>query len=188
MILAHGFLRNATTMQHLATALADHGVETICPNLRHSRPWAGHADENALDLVALRKALGWERVIYAGFSAGGLSAVLAAAEDPAACEALLLLDPVDHESAGLRAAGNIRAPALALLAEPGPGNANGNAVPMLDAIAYCQTVRIPGASHCDFEAKPPAACYFLTRGNMIPQRIHDVHAGMVDAAKRLLDD
>ena len=187
MILAHGFLRDATTMEHLAKALARHGVETLCPNLRRSRPWDGKADDNARDLIALRKSLGWDRVIYAGYSAGGLSALLAAAHDPSACEGLLLFDPVDRASAGLRVANQIHAPVVALLAEPGPGNARGNAGPVLAALAHCQRVLIPGASHCDFEANPAAACYLMTGDKINPDRVREVHARMLTAAKRLLD-
>jgi len=103
LILAHGFLRSPQTMRHLADSFAKAGIETACIALRRSRPWSGDHVENALDMIALRESLGWKIVTYAGFSAGGLSALIAASEDPA-CKKLLLLDPVDHAFLGKDAA------------------------------------------------------------------------------------
>ncbi len=88
-------------------------------------------------------------VVYAGFSAGGLAALLAAAEDPGAV-AYLGLDAVD--SGGLAAgATRLALPALFLMAEPGACNADGNMRATAAAIASSRTVRIPNATHCDFE-------------------------------------
>jgi pimeloyl-ACP methyl ester carboxylesterase len=95
LILAHGFLRSPQTMDHLAESFAKNGVQTACIQLKRSTPWNGNHAGNARDMVALRQSLGWKNVTYAGFSAGGLSALIAASKDKA-CTKLLLFDPVDQ--------------------------------------------------------------------------------------------
>lgn len=161
VILAHGFLRSPRTMHHLAELLAGNGIQSACIDLRHSRPWAGNHDRNARDMIALRQALGWENAAYGGFSAGGLSALLAAAEDPG-CGGLLLLDPVDQGGLGVAAARQVRVPVLAILGRPGPGNAWRNAAPMLAAIPTVRIIEIPAATHCDFEGQPSILCHLFT--------------------------
>jgi pimeloyl-ACP methyl ester carboxylesterase len=185
VILAHGFLRSPQTLDHLAKTLADQNIETACLALRRSRPWAGNHAENARDLIALRESLGWNDVAYAGFSAGGLSALLAAAEDPG-CHRLLLLDPVDHRALGTQAAPRIRIPTLAILGAPGPGNANRNAAAMLAAIPGGRIIEIPQASHCDFEARPSKLCLRLTGANPDPARTAAVHATLIRESSRFL--
>lgn len=185
VILAHGFLRDAATMEYLAKALAEDGIESARIELKRSKPWAGDHAENARDMIALREALGWKEVAYAGFSAGGLSALIAASED-AACGKLLLLDPVDHRGLGMDAASQVRVPALALLGKPGPGNANRNAAAMLAAIPGCRIVELPGATHCDFESKPSALCHFLTGSEPDAVRTAAVHESVISESSRFL--
>jgi pimeloyl-ACP methyl ester carboxylesterase len=174
VILAHGFLRSPQTMHHLADSFAKNGVQTACIKLKRSTPLNCNHAENARDMIALREALGWKSVTYAGFSAGGLSALLAAAEDQA-CTKLLLFDPVDQGTLGRDAAPKIRIPTLAILGKPGPGNANRNATPMLECIANHRIHPIPEATHCDFEASPSALCHRLTGSLPDPARTATVH-------------
>lgn len=178
VILAHGFLRTPTTMEHLAKAFAEHGIETACIKLRRSKPWSGNHMENARDMIALRKELGWGKVTYAGFSAGGLSALLAATEDTA-CVKLLLLDPVDHGTLGVEAAPEVRIPALSILGLPGAGNAHRNATEMLGALPSGETIELAEATHCDFEATPSALCQLLTGSKSDPDRTASVHASII---------
>ena len=185
VILAHGFLRNAETMEHLAKSLAEDGIETACISLKRSTPLNGNHAENARDMIALREALGWKNVAYAGFSAGGLSALLASSQDPA-CVKLVLLDPVDHKSLGIEAASQVRVPTLAMLGKPGPGNANRNASAMLAAIPHCRLVEVPNASHCDFEAQPSTLCHFLTGSKPDATRTASVHEAIFSESSRFL--
>jgi len=93
-------------------------------------------------------------VIYAGFSAGGLSALLAMDSDPRAV-AYLGLDPVD--SGGLAGgAQNIEAPSLFLFGEPSSCNAASNMEQFLPPTAVA--LRIPYATHCDFQNPYDMAC------------------------------
>lgn len=185
VILAHGFLRNADTMEHLAKSLAADGIETACISLKRSTPLNGNHAENARDMIALREALGWKNVAYAGFSAGGLSALLATSQDPA-CVKLVLLDPVDHKSLGFEAASQASVPTLAMLGKPGPGNANRNAAAMLAAIPHCRIIEVPDASHCDFEAKPSALCHFFTGSKPDATRTTAVHGSISSESSRFL--
>jgi pimeloyl-ACP methyl ester carboxylesterase len=186
VILAHGFLRSPQTMDHLAKAFAKNGIETACIKLKRSTPWNGNHAGNACDMIALRESLGWKNVTYAGFSAGGLSALIAASSDPA-CRKLLLLDPVDHASLGKEAAAKIRIPALAFLGKPGPGNANRNATAMLAVISGCRIIEIPEATHCDFEARPSAPCHFLTGSKPDASRTAAVHETVIAESSRFLN-
>jgi pimeloyl-ACP methyl ester carboxylesterase len=186
VIIAHGFLRNAETMDHLAKALAADGIETACIALKRSKPWAGDHAENARDMIALREALGWKNASYAGFSAGGLSALAAASGDPA-CRCLVLLDPVDHKSLGLEAARKVRVPTLAILGQPGSGNANRNAAAMLAAIPGCRIIELPDATHCDFEARPSALCHFFTGSKPDASRTAAVHEAIFSESSRFLN-
>lgn len=177
VILAHGFLRSPQTMGHLAKAFAASGIETVCIKLKRSTPWNGNHAGNARDMIALRHSLGWKNVTYAGFSAGGLSALIAASED-VACKQLLLFDPVDQDSLGKDAATKIRIPTLAMLGQSGPGNAHRNASAMLAAIDGCRIVEIPNASHCDFEARPSLLCHRLTGSKPDAARTATVHEAL----------
>ena len=91
----------------LARHIATWGLDVATLDFRHSRLWAGHHDQNAADMVALVRHLNAKRVIYAGFSAGGLSALLAAASDPASI-GYLGLDTVDDGSGAKAALGDAR--------------------------------------------------------------------------------
>lgn len=178
-ILSPGFFRGPETMGHLAAALAAEGIETVVIAPRRSRPWAGNHAENARDMIALREALGWEQVTYAGFSAGALSALLAASEDPA-CAKLLMLDPVESGTVGLAAAPRVRVPALALLGKPGPANAWRNSTPMLQEIPQVKTIEFPEARHFDFEARPSrpsrpsCSAFAITRSDSVRERLFGV--------------
>lgn len=172
VILAPGFLRSPETMDHLAHALAQGGVEVAAIDLKRSKPWAGNHDENARDMTALREALGWDRVAYAGFSAGGLSALLAAAGDKA-CDGLLMLDPVDNASLGLRAAPQVRVPSLAILGQPGPDNAWRNGAAMLAEIPKLKIIEMPEARHPDFETRTAFPLRAASHVDLTHQRIND---------------
>ena len=102
----------------------------ICPRKRVTEVWHPQgrvvpaADQVAPeskvelghDMAQLAATLGSVHPIFAGHSAGGLSAFLAAADTPAAL-GVLGLDPVDASDAGSSAASDIDGPAYAILGE-----------------------------------------------------------------------
>jgi hypothetical protein len=160
VVLGHGFLRDRSRMAGLAEHLASWGLEVVTVDFRHSRPWAGHHDKNAQDMVALAHHLGARQVIYSGFSAGGLSALLAAAADPAAI-GYLGLDMVDDGTGAMAAAG-LRFPLHGLVAPPSACNAHGNGLKVFAASAKpSRVVQVADASHCHFEFPMDGRCWLI---------------------------
>ena len=158
VVMAHGFLRSLDNMRGWAEHLASHGVATAVVSFCNSTPFAGRHDRNAVDLRAVVDAVrpAGGAVLYAGFSAGGLAALLAAADDPHAV-ALLALDAVDSGGlAGL--AGGLTVPALFLAAEPSPCNAQGNMLPLAAGLPAAHIVPVPNATHCHFEDPYAVPC------------------------------
>jgi pimeloyl-ACP methyl ester carboxylesterase len=152
VVLGHGFMSDLASMRGWAEQWASHGVQTAVVSFCNSSWVSGRHDRNAADMIAVADLLLDSRgprgaVIYAGFSAGGLSALLAMDSDPRAV-AYLGLDPVD--SGGLAmGARNIEAPSLFLFGEPSSCNAANNMEQFLPRTAVA--FRIPYATHCDFQ-------------------------------------
>ncbi len=157
VILAHGFLRDQRRMQGLATALANAGYPVATLNFRHGSPISGGHVNNSQDMVALGRHLQADRVIHAGFSAGGLAALLAARQDKNTI-GLLTLDLVDSRELGRTAADGLELPVVALAGAPTNCNAYDNASPAYDLIRHLSLTRIPQASHCDFESPSDWLC------------------------------
>ncbi len=161
VVLAHGFLRSLASMRGWAEHLASHGVPTAVVGFCNSTPFDGRHDRNAADLRAVADAVRAPGggVLYAGFSAGGLAALLAASDDAGAVT-LLGLDAVDSGRGGRPGGGGqglaagatgLAIPALFLAAEPSSCNADGNLLPVAERIASATIVRVPNATHCHFE-------------------------------------
>ncbi len=158
-VVAHGFLANKDRMAHWAVSLASQGFLVAVP----TNPTFANDDRNTealVGLVELGCAGRWPvsvradgRVALIGFSRGGYETILAAAQLGQVVGAWVGLDPVDRNGKGRAAAAKVHAPGLALLADPAPLNANGNARGMLSAYAgSLEVVRVPGAGHLDAES------------------------------------
>lgn len=159
VVLGHGFMSDLTRMRGWAEQWASHGVRTAVVSFCNSTWVSGRHDRNAADMIAVADSLLDSQgarggVIYAGFSAGGLSALLALDSDPRAV-AYLGLDPVDSGSFA-RGAQNIEAPSLFLFGEPSSCNAASNMEQFLPRTAVA--FRIPYATHCDFQNPYDMAC------------------------------
>lgn len=154
VVLTHGFSRTKENMAGLAELLASHGLPVITPDLCHLSFLDTDHPQNGRDLQALAAETGAARVIYAGFSAGGLASVLAASEDPAAI-GVVGLDPVDAGGLGLDAVAGLDVPLWAVFGTPGDCNSDGNG---LDWVADDQRLRISEAEHCDFESPTDRLC------------------------------
>jgi pimeloyl-ACP methyl ester carboxylesterase len=162
VLVAHGFLRDASTMRGWARHLASHGLRTVAVSFCNSTPFAGRHDRNALDLRGVADAVRAPqggRVAYVGFSAGGLAALLAAADDDGAV-AYLGLDAVDSGALAARAAA-WSGPRLFLAGEPSACNADGAMLAVAAVIERARVVRIPNATHCHFEDPYAPACELL---------------------------
>jgi dienelactone hydrolase len=156
VIIAHGFRRHRRHMSGWGRHLANEGFVVAIPDL------PTHSDhvQNGHFVYELEAYLGTEepwkwridptRVGYLGFSAGGLSSLLAAARSPAVV-IWIGLDPVDRDGMGVKTAPMVRARTVVLTAEPSPCNAQGNAHNMIAALSYPEHHRVPGAVHVDAE-------------------------------------
>lgn len=159
VLIAHGTLRNSAHMEGWARAIAERaGLPTVALDQCSGSMAGGRPADDAADLVALRKHLGFAEAIYVGVSAGGLAALTAASLDAAATRGLLLLDPVNAGGQARRAAGRVHAPVAALVARPQTCNAWRNIDPALRALSDATIVDLGRASHCDFEWPTDTFC------------------------------
>ncbi len=191
-ILSHGFTRRRRTLAGHAQALADAGVLTLTPDLPCTFDFRCNARALAALVGALRAGGTFgapvERVMLVGFSAGGLSSLLAA--HTAGVVGYVGLDPFDRtlpdeaERLGLAAATRLRTEALLLRAPPSRCNAEAVAAPWATALpALWRDELIAGASHCDFESPTDWMCR-LACGDTDPARQQRVRQGLLEAASR----
>jgi dienelactone hydrolase len=131
-----------------------------------------------------------QRIMLVGFSAGGLSSLLAA--DTPGVVGFVGLDPFDRvlsnetERAGITASRRLTTEALLLRAPASSCNAKAVAAPWGSEMkALWRDELITGASHCDFEAPSDWKCR-LACGDTDPARQLQVRQGLLDAAARWL--
>ena len=160
VVLAHGFLRNLSNMRGWARLWASRGVPTVIVSFCNSTLFAGNHDRNAEDLRAVAARLHDGPILYAGFSAGALAAIIAASRDPHAA-AYLGLDPADRDGLAAPAASRLSMPALVLLGEPSSCNSEGNIVPAVAAEQGIGIARVLRTVHCMFEDPSDGACNAL---------------------------
>ena len=155
VIVAHGFWRSRGNMAGWGRHLAGQGFLTVVPGLP---AWADHerngraVSELIGAVIATPPApIDQARIGVIGFSAGGLSTLLAAANDDR-IKVWVGLDPVDRDSKGAQAAPRVKASAVILRAGPSRCNANGNASGIERGFAGRATVIVvAGATHTDLE-------------------------------------
>lgn len=191
-IHSHGFTRSRRTLAGHAQALAASGVLTLTPDLPCTFDFRCNARALAA-MVGLLRAGGSfgapvERVMLVGFSAGGLSSLLAA--DTPGVVGYVGLDPFDRtmpgeaERLGQAAARQLRTEALLLRAPPSRCNAEAVAAPWATALqTLWRDELIAGASHCDFESPSDWMCR-LACGDTEPKRQQRVRQGLMEAAAR----
>jgi dienelactone hydrolase len=193
-ILTHGFTRSRATMGEHAQALAARGVLAITPDMPCTFDFRCNASAIAEMVSLLRNTTTFgssnQRVMLVGFSAGGLSSLLAA--DTPGVVGFVGLDPFDRvltnetERAGITASRKLTTEALILRAPASRCNANAVAAPWGSELkALWRDELIAGASHCDFEAPSDWKCR-LACGDTNPARQLQVRNGILDAAARWL--
>ncbi|MFZ4119027.1 MAG: alpha/beta fold hydrolase [Polynucleobacter sp.] len=193
-ILTHGFTRSRTTMGEHAQALAARGVLAITPDMPCTFDFRCNASAIAglVNLLRNTETLGGssQRVMLVGFSAGGLSSLLAA--DTPGVVGFVGLDSFDRilpnetERAGITASRRLTTEALLLRAPASRCNAQAVAAPWGSEMkALWRDELIAGASHCDFEAPTDWKCRWAC-GDTDPARQLQVRQGILDAAARWL--
>jgi len=184
LILAHGFVRSQINMAGWASHLASWGVQVTTPDLCHSSFTDADHAANADELRALNDAIGAGPVIYAGQSAGGLSALIAAAEDDDAL-AGIGLDATDSDGLGVERVSGAAVPLLGLVGEPSDCNADSNGIAIYSAAAQATAFRVVESDHCDFEDETDVLCTALCQGDntqFSEEEIHEVILGMLTSA------
>jgi dienelactone hydrolase len=193
-ILTHGFTRSRTTMGEHAQALAARGVLAITPDMPCTFDFRCNASAITEMVSLLRNTTTFgssnQRVMLVGFSAGGLSSLLAA--DTPGVVGFVGLDPFDRvlsnetERAGITASRKLTTEALLLRAPASSCNAKAVAAPWgTELKALWRDDLIAGASHCDFEAPSDWKCRWAC-GDTDPARQLQVRQGILDAAARWL--
>ena len=158
VVVAHGFTRSKRYMAGWGADLAARGMVVAVL----TQPYLAKHRRNAepiADLAELGRAGGWPvaargngKLALVGYSMGGLTTLLAAEKMAKPIDAWVGLDPVDFDARGVEAAARLRAPGLALLAEPAAFNRDGNALAMLKRYGgELQVLKVVGASHMDAE-------------------------------------
>ena len=191
VLLAHGFARSRSTLVVLARELAGAGFAVVVPDLPHL---ADHT-ANARFLQALSEvieqssnpalSLGAQRIIFAGFSAGGGATLVAAASRGHAL-GWIGLDPVDQAKAAAAAAPRMSALAFVIRAPASACNAESNFAPALALLPELALDRVePGASHCDFESPTDAVCAVVC-GAASAERQATIRSAVVAAARKMV--
>lgn len=194
VILSHGFTRSRTTLGGHAAAIAEAGALALTPDMPYTFDFRRNA-QGLSELVARLRAGGpfgapVQRVVLVGFSAGGLSSLLAAATPGVV--GYVGLDPFDRElrdtggALGRDFAPGLSTQAILLRAPPSRCNAMAVAAPWGALLPGLRSDRvIEGASHCDFESPTDWMCR-LACGETDPQRQDAVRAGLLEAVARWL--
>lgn len=186
VILAHGFLRAKEQMDGTARALARSGIATATIDFCNARPWNGRHLQNGRDMVRLARKLKADPVVYAGFSAGALAALVAGHRDPKST-GVIALDLVDQGGLGLRLAKELDIPLIALMGEPSACNAQGNGLPVVAASPRGRVETVAGAGHCDFESPTNWLCNLICgRSERAPTIRQGIIQDVVSAAETLL--
>lgn len=164
VLLGHGFLRDQDKLIGLGRALANAGHRAVTLDFCNMRPWNGHHARNGADLRALAGRLADGPLVYAGFSAGALAAVLAASADRRADDdgpvtlGVVTLDLVDQAGLAENALRTLDVPLVALQGPPSGCNAYGNGQAVIDRYPNARLEKLPGASHCEFESPTGPLC------------------------------
>ncbi len=157
VVLGHGFSRSQANMRGVALHYASWGIDVATLDFAYSRPWNTDHTRNGRDMAALARLLTRGPVIYAGYSAGGLSAMIAAGRDEGA-RAVLGLDLVDSGSTAASLASKLSIPVFGILGESQSCNANGNGLAVFSAAPGGRAVRVREAGHCHFESPTDWLC------------------------------
>jgi hypothetical protein len=188
VILAHGFTRTRATFAGHAAMLAHAGYWAIVPDL----PFLLDSRDNAVALRDLIRRLQQgaagaplDRFVLVGFSAGGLSALLAA--DAPGVVGYVGLDPFDRPNGvGLEAARKLAVPAFLLRGPSAACNAYSIAEPWVKALPHLvQDQQFAAASHCDFESPTDGLCTFVC-GDTKPQNQSAVSVFLLASVRRAM--
>jgi pimeloyl-ACP methyl ester carboxylesterase len=169
-VLAHGWTRTRVRHRDVGRALAEAGIVAVVPDLPNMLDlWGNGAVIVALARALEDGALGLAPVersslLLIGTSAGGLATVYAASKLPGLA-GWVGLDPVDRTGTGMLAAAKLDAPAIVLLGDASACNLFSSGRSLASSVPrLVRSVKIDGASHCDFESPTNGFCTTMCGG------------------------
>ncbi len=165
VVLGHGFARGSDVMRGWAEHLSSWGIDVILPTLCHYNILFGVDHEmNGLNMKELTDLQGASKVIYAGHSAGGLAAIIAASQDSRTV-GIVGLDATDTEDVpgvddyiGRDYAASVHGFAYAIFGETSSCNGNNNGIELFKMMNDYKLLRVTSADHCDFENPTNSLC------------------------------
>lgn len=190
-IVAHGWTRSKAQHRDLGTALADAGIVAVVPDLPNVLDlWGngtlvvelvGQLESGALGMPPTPRS----SIVLIGTSAGGLATVHAASKLPGLA-GWIGLDPVDRTGTGIHAASQLDVPAIVLVGDASACNLFGSGRSIARAAPHLvRTVKVDGASHCDFESPTSTFCTRLC-GRATREKQHEIRRETVSASIELL--
>ncbi len=164
--IGHGFQNSKDNSVGVAQALGALGIVVVVPQFPGflSPCGADHARNARVMIAAMDQqvtagGIDSTKLGFAGHSAGGLAAFLAAAQRPVA--AVVLFDPVENNNLGTPVASMVNAPTIFLFAEPSTCNSQANAVPWFTAVSGPKArLKVVNANHCDPQEPISGVCSF----------------------------
>lgn len=160
VVLGHGFMRSKKRMAPLAQHLSSWGLSVVNLEFCNSQFWAGNHDRNGADMVAVTQKIRKTKVIYVGFSAGGLAAIIATNLDNNTM-AFFGLDMVDNKGLGKKIAPALAVPFYGLIAAPSLCNAYNNGLESYALSPHSTVIKVEDTSHCHFEFPIDGKCSFV---------------------------
>tara|TARA_B100000700_G_C14948146_1_gene810266 strand:- start:53 stop:1087 length:1035 start_codon:yes stop_codon:yes gene_type:complete len=165
VVLGHGFARGSDVMSGWAEHLSTWGVEVLLPTLCHYNVFFGVDHEmNGQNMKELAMLHGSSETVYAGHSAGGLAAIIAAAIDTSSA-GVLGLDTTDTEGVpgvsdfiGRGYAGSVSSYAFSIMGEPSSCNSENNGLELFRMMDHYRAIKVNSADHCDFEIPTDFMC------------------------------
>jgi hypothetical protein len=169
VIATHGWSAGRVNQMGWARHMASYGYVVIVPGMPNpfapdQAVWSANIRTLATNAVnaslfpQLAAKIDATKVVYEGFSAGGLASTLAAKEK--APNLLVLLDPVDNQqNVGAGAIGSVCAPILNFFTQPSACNSNmGWSTFAANGTGPLVRIGIKASTHCDGEDEARALC------------------------------
>ena len=161
IILAHEFISTHDYLLDFSQHYASWGLKVATMNQLHSSLIDNDPIQDAEDFILLsNQAFGGGDVIYAGYSAGGLRAMIASALDTNTI-AFFGLDIVDIDDLGQSYAQGLNIPIFGLAGEESSCNSQSNGIGVYNEAENSKLLRITEADHCDFQSPNSFICTFL---------------------------
>lgn len=161
IIFAHEFVSSHDYLLGLSQHYASWGLKVATMNQLHSSLTDNDPIQDAENLILLsNQILDGGSVIYAGYSAGGLRAIIASALDTNTV-AFFGLDMVDIEAIGQSYANELDIPIFGLAGESSACNSQANGIGIYNESVNSKLLRITEADHCDFQSPNSFICTFL---------------------------